>query len=336
MSTPSDTASPALTAIDSGVCFYDYRQLSKNQRDEIVSGLKQTPKRLPCKYFYDDTGLALQQQREAQPDYYLDRIERMLLAKHREQLIAEAGDLSVLIEYGSGGHEKTHLVLETIRPKAYVPMDLSKDRLYDCAIALRQAFPTLEIHATCLDYRQPARLPQRINPLAKRIAFCPNSNLGHFTPEDALTFLQGVRNTVGDDGALLIGLDLEKDSAQLTRAYDDDAGLSARLNLNILHHINQLGSGTFNPDHFQHRAFYNEQEQRVEMQLVSELDQVASVFGERIFLKNGETITTELAYKFRPDQFLYDVRKAGFLAKHFWTDDEQQVGVFWLEAHQLP
>ncbi len=329
MSTLSDTASTA------GVYFYDYSQPSRTQREEILSGLKQSPKRIPVQYLYDEVGLALQQEREAQPEYYFERTERALLSKHSEQLVNEAGEHSIVIEYGGGIHARTRVLLDAIKPKAYVPMAISKDGLYDCAIALRQAFPWLEIHATCLDFRHQTRLPQRLNPHAKRIAFLPGSTLGLFAPSEAQAFLQNIRTTVGDDGALLIALDLDKDTPIVEQAYNDAAGATARLNLNALHHLNQLGSGSLNTDHFRHCAQFNSHEQCIDMTLVSQLDQVASVFAERVYLKAGEAILTKRAYTFRPDQFLNDARQAGFLAKHFWTDDEQLVGVFWLEAHQL-
>lgn len=333
-SNPSSVKQP--TAVESpGVFFYDYNLQESDQRSEILQGLRKPQKTISAKYFYDEKGSNLFEAITDLPEYYPTRTEIGLLKKYSQQIIEEAGQDSVLIEYGSGASTKIRLLLESLKPKAYVPMDISKDFLYECAIQLRKEYPWLEIHATCLDFKEQARLPSRINKQAKRIAFFPGSSLGNFSPEEATKFLKGVRETVGDEGALLIGIDLDKDVSTLEAAYNDAQGVTALFNLNILNHINQLGSGSFNPEHFEHNAFYNQEEQRIEMHLVSQFDQVASIYGERISLKAGETILTEYSHKYRADQFLDDVRQAGFLGKHFWTDDKQNFGLFWLEADSL-
>lgn len=330
-SQPSSVKQPS--AVDSpGVFFYDYNLEESDQRSEILQGLRQEQKIISAKYFYDEKGSNLFEAITDLPEYYPTRTEIDLLQKHSQTIVEEAGQDAVLIEYGSGASTKIRLLLEALKPKAYVPMDISKDFLYECAIQLRKEYPWLEIHATCLDFKEQARLPSRLNKQAKRVAFFPGSSLGNFSPNEAHTFLKGVRQTIGDDGALLIGVDLDKDTNVLEAAYNDEQGITALFNLNILNHINRLGSGTFNPELFEHQAFYNQVDQRIEMHLVSQFDQVASIFGERISLKSGETILTEYSHKYRADQFLDDVRQAGFLGKHFWTDDEQKFGVFWLEA----
>lgn len=315
-----------------GVFFYDFNLQESDQRSEILQGLRKSQKTISAKYFYDEEGSNLFEAITDLPEYYPTRTEIALLKKYRQQIVEEAGQNAVLIEYGSGASTKIRLLLEALKPKAYVPMDISKDFLYECAIQLRKEYPWLEIHATCLDFREQARLPSRLNKQAKRIAFFPGSSLGNFSPEEAHAFLKGVRETVGDDGALLIGVDLDKERSVLEAAYNDAQGVTAQFNLNILNHINRLGRGTFNLDHFAHHAFYNQEAQRIEMHLVSQFDQVASIYGERITLKAGETLLTEYSHKYRADQFLDDVRKAGFLGKHFWTDEHQNFGLFWLEA----
>lgn len=315
-----------------GVFFYDYNLKESDQRSELLQGLNQKQKQISPKYFYDEKGSKLFEAITALDEYYPTRTEISLLTKYRDQIAQEAGKSTVLIEYGSGASTKIRLLLEALKPRAYVPMDISKDFLYECAIQLRSDYEWLEIHATCLDFSEQARLPSRINQTAKRVAFFPGSSIGNFQPDDALRFLQGVRSTVGDDGALLIGVDLDKDVPILESAYNDQAGITAEFNLNVLNHINRLGDGSFNPRFFSHHAFYNKDHQRIEMHLVSEMDQMASLFGERIVMKCGETILTEYSHKYRADQFLDMAKAAGFLGKHFWTDDAQNFGLFWLES----
>jgi dimethylhistidine N-methyltransferase len=223
-------------------------------------------------------------------------------------------------------------LLDALKPKAYVPLDISKEFLFDSAIELRQQFPWLEIHATCLDYRQPATLPRGLLPNAKKVAFFPGSSLGNFAPDEALSFLKGVRSTVGDKGAMLIGVDLVKSLSTLNAAYNDAKGVTAQFNLNILRHLNQLGKGNFNLEHFEHHAFFNEEKSRIEMHLISKYDQVVSLFGERLCFKKDEAIVTEYSYKFEPESFAQFVQQAGFESEHCWTDTNKNFALFWLQA----
>jgi dimethylhistidine N-methyltransferase len=315
-----------------GVYFYDYNLHENDQQKEILQGLKQSPKRISAKYFYDQTGSELFEAITQLDEYYPTRTEIQLLKDYRQNIIEQAGENAVLIEYGSGASTKIRLLLDALKPKAYVPLDISKDFLFDSAIELRQQFPWLEIHATCLDYRQPATLPRGLSPRAKKVAFFPGSSLGNFAPEDALSFLKGVRSTVGNNGALLIGVDLVKSTDTLNAAYNDTKGVTAQFNLNILSHLNQLGKGNFNLDHFKHHAFFNKDKSRIEMHLISKYDQVVSLFGERLTFKKDEAIVTEYSYKFEPESFSQFVRQAGFESEHCWSDDNKNFALFWLQA----
>jgi dimethylhistidine N-methyltransferase len=315
-----------------GVYFYDYNLHENDQQKEILQGLKQSPKRISAKYFYDQAGSELFEAITQLDEYYPTRTEIQLLKDYRQNIIEQAGENAVLIEYGSGASTKIRLLLDALKPKAYVPLDISKDFLFDSAIELRQQFPWLEIHATCLDYRQPATLPRALSPRAKKVAFFPGSSLGNFAPEDALSFLKGVRSTVGNNGALLIGVDLVKSTDTLNAAYNDVKGVTAQFNLNILSHLNQLGKGNFNLEHFKHHAFFNKDKSRIEMHLISKYDQVVSLFGERLTFKKDEAIVTEYSYKFEPESFAQFVQKAGFESEHCWSDENKNFALFWLQA----
>jgi len=317
---------------DDGLYFYDFNSEVQDQEQEILQGLRQTLKIISAKYFYDETGSKLFEDITALPEYYPTRTEIEILREYRQQILQKAGKHSILIEYGSGASTKIRLLLDALKPKAYVPMDISKDFLFNCAVELRQQFPWLEIHATCLDYRQPATLPDRLPDGFNKVAFFPGSSLGNFSPSDALAFLQGVRSTVGDNGSLLIGVDLVKDVKVLEAAYNDKQGVTASFNLNILNHINNLGDGNFDPNKFSHHAFFNESKSRIEMHLISDIDQVVSIFGERFIFKKDEHIITEYSYKFVPDKFLQFASKAGFEGKQVWSDENEHFALIWLEA----
>ncbi|MEH6344616.1 MAG: L-histidine N(alpha)-methyltransferase [Bermanella sp.] len=318
---------------DDGLYFYDFNSEVQDQEQEILQGLRQIPKRISAKYFYDETGSKLFEDITALPEYYPTRTEIEILREYRQQILQKAGKHSILIEYGSGASTKIRLLLDALKPKAYVPMDISKDFLFNCAIELRQQFPWLEIHATCLDYRQPATLPDCLPDGFNKVAFFPGSSLGNFSPSEALAFLQGVRSTVGDNGSLLIGVDLVKDVKVLEAAYNDKQGVTANFNLNILNHINNLGDGNFDAKKFSHHAFFNEDKSRIEMHLVSNIDQVVSIFGERFIFKKNEHIVTEYSYKFVPEKFLTFASEAGFEGKQVWSDENEHFALIWLEAN---
>ena len=317
---------------DDGLYFYDFNSEVQDQEQEILQGLRQTPKTISAKYFYDETGSKLFEDITSLPEYYPTRTEIEILREYRQQILQKAGKHSILIEYGSGASTKIRLLLDALKPKAYVPMDISKDFLFNCAVELRQQFPWLEIHATCLDYRQPATLPDRLPDGFNKVAFFPGSSLGNFSPSDALAFLQGVRSTVGDNGSLLIGVDLVKDVKVLEAAYNDKQGVTARFNLNILNHINNLGDGNFDQNKFSHHAFFNDDKSRIEMHLISDIDQVVSIFGERFIFKKDEHIVTEYSYKFVPEKFLTFASEAGFEGKQIWSDENEYFALIWLEA----
>ncbi len=323
----------ASTAQDQqGVFFYDFNLEAQDQRQEILKGLSESPKRISAKYFYDQTGSELFEAITQLPEYYPTRTEINLLRQYKDEILEKAGKNNVLIEYGSGASTKIRLLLDALKPQAYVPLDISKDFLYDSAIRLKQLFPWLEIHATCLDYRHPATLPKNISPYAKKVAFFPGSSLGNFSPKEALVFLKNVRQSVGEKGALLIGLDLIKNHDVLNAAYNDQQGVTSAFNLNVLSHLNKLGGGTFNLDFFEHKAFFNEQDSRIEMHLVSKVNQVVNLFSTALPFKQGEHIVTEYSYKFNPDDFIGFAKQAGFQGQQVWKDKGSNFALFWLEG----
>ena len=158
-------------------------------------------------------------------------------------------------------------------------------------------------------------------PVARRQFFYPGSSIGNFTPHDAVTFLRQVRENVGADGGLLIGVDLVKDTAVLDAAYDDAIGVTAAFNLNLLRHLNHLAGADFEPEQWRHVAFFNEAESRIEMHLEARCAlAVRWSGGERRFAQ-GERIHTENSYKYTLEGFSKLLSEAGFRVDGTWTDD---------------
>jgi dimethylhistidine N-methyltransferase len=240
------------------------------------------------------------------------------------------GTDSCLLELGSGSSIKIRLLLEAVRPRVYVPMDISREHLIDSAQRLAGDYPWLTIHAACVDYSLAWDMPDfgggRYN------AFFPGSSIGNFEPGSAVQLLQQVRCLVGRDGGLLIGVDLRKDADILENAYNDAQGVTAEFNRNVLLHINRRMAADFEPENFLHRAHYNEEEGRIEMHLECLEDQRVHVDGRTYAFAAGETIHTENSYKYSIDGFHRLAQQGGFTPRRVWVDPDGLFSIHYLAA----
>ena len=323
-----------------GLRFFDNQPVAENILTEVIAGLSQPQKVLPAKYFYDEQGSKLFEAITQLPEYYPTRVEINLLREHRETIAKLVKDDVWLLEYGSGASLKIRLLLQAIKPNCYVPMDISKDFLLASAESLMEDYPWLNVYAACVDYSQPVRLPADMITSAQKLGFFPGSSIGNFAPHEAQIFLQGVRKTLGKDGAMLIGVDLQKDKQILEAAYNDCQGVTAAFNFNILHHINRILGTQFNVDYFEHKAIYSEEKNRIEMHLVSTMDQIVNISdaqisagdSKNIVFKKGETIHTENSYKYSKQGFTDLVEGAGFEVRECWSDDKDYFAMFYLHC----
>jgi dimethylhistidine N-methyltransferase len=300
-----------------------------DSRAELLHGLRQRQKRIDPKYFYDERGSALFDRITQLPEYYPTRTEKDILSAHRGAIADACGKRCVLIEPGSGTCEKVRLLLDALRPAIYVPIDISADFLQQSARALGREFPWLEVHAICADFRQDWQVADLL-PAGKRVVFYPGSTIGNLEPEQAAGFLRQLRDWLGADGGAVIGVDLHKSSVRLTAAYNDDQGVTAEFNRNILRRINPLLDADFDPAAFEHRAFYNTGEQRVEMHLVSKRAQTVHCVGHPLHFAQGETIHTENSYKYTPAGFDRLARSAGMRVQQCWLDEKALFSVNYL------
>lgn len=301
-------------------------------RDEVLRGLRGSPKTLPPKLFYDATGAELFERICTLPEYYLTRAELAILERRVGEIAALAGPGAALLEYGSGAGVKVRLLLDALRdPAAYLPIDISREQLARVAAEIAEEYPGVAVHPLSADYTKALHLP----PLpvgARRLAFFPGSTIGNFHPTEASVFLARIRRTVGARGALVLGVDQRKDAAVLNAAYDDAAGVTAAFNLNMLRRLNRELGANFDLERFSHRASFNPRASRVEMHLVSQDDQVVQVAGERITFERGESIWTESSYKYDAEALESLVTSAGFAMTRLWTDEQQRFWVAYLDA----
>lgn len=299
---------------------------------DVLRGLRRRPKRLPCKYFYDETGSRLFEQICELDEYYLTRCELDLLGRHAGEMAEAAGPGAVLIEYGSGAGLKTRLLLDRLRaPAAYVPVDISGEHLRRSAERLVRRRPGLPVLPVVADFTRPFALPPV--PAGRRIIFFSGSTIGNFRPPEAVRLLAQMARLCGPGGGLLVAADRKKDRAVLEAAYDDRRGVTAAFNLNLLARVNRELGGDFALDRFGHRAFYDETHGRIEMHLVSLADQTARAGGESFVFARGEPIRTEYSYKYDPQGFADLASRAGLQAEREWTDAKGWFGVHWLTPH---
>lgn len=311
--------------------YQDLGPANSNSRAEILAGLREERKRISPKYFYDDTGSALFEEITRQPEYYPTRTERHILTEHAMDMAAAIGTGTVLMEPGAGSCEKVRLLLDALKPTAYVPMDIAGEFLQRSAARLQSDFPWLHIAALRADFAVMPSLPQGL-PAGPRTLFYPGSTLGNFSPLQATSFLRHARRLVGDGGAMLIGVDLHKDSAILNRAYNDSAGVTARFNRNALHHLNRILPADFQPLQFRHVAFYNGDRRRIEMYLESQIEQTVTAAGEVIYFSPGEKIHTEISCKYSQESFTTLAAAADLNVQNCWQDADNLFAVFLLTS----
>lgn len=300
---------------------------------EIIGGLVQTAARIAPKYFYDARGSALFEEITRLPEYYPTRTEREIMATHAADIAQKAGAVlaagsrgGTVIELGAGNCEKARSLCELIRPARFVAVDISAEFLHEAAAELRAGFPDIEIQVVVADMMTAFAMPPEL-PRQQRLVFYPGSSIGNFDPPQARGLLSRIRHLLEDDGALLIGIDLVKEVAVLEDAYNDDAGVTAAFNLNVLNHVNRLIDCDFDLSQWRHRSFYNAAESRIEMHLEAAAEtRVRWPGGERSFAC-GERIHTENSYKYRIDDFVELLAGTGFHRMEVWSDERRWFAV---------
>jgi len=314
----------------SGTRFHDFHPSPASLKQEVLAGLGASPKALPPKLFYDHRGAQLFERICELPEYYLTRTEIGILHCCAGEIATLVEPGACLLELGSGAGIKVRLLLERLRPCMYVPIDISRRQLCASAETMAQDYRWLEVHPVCADYCRPLRL-DFIPPHTHRLAFFPGSTLGNFEPEEARDFLETLRHLVGEDGALLISIDLKKEPGRLDAAYNDQAGVTAAFNLNILNRLRRDLDAELDAAGFRHQAFYNPRAGRVEMHLISRRSQTIVVDDQAFHFDEGETIHTENSYKYSIAEFRALVRRAGYRPRRVWTDPERLFSVHFLQ-----
>ena len=297
----------------------------------VEEGLSDSPRHLPCRFFYDEVGGRLFQEICDLEEYYPTRAEHEILVARAAEL-ARRFRGSAVVELGSGTSEKTEVLLEAMcalaSPSArtlYVPLDINSSALEEAGARLTRAHPELEVLAIAAEYGPGLDLvAERVR--ERKLVLFLGGNIGNFDRPSAASFLRNLSLRLGPEDAFLLGVDLRKDRRTLELAYDDSAGVTARFNLNLLARINRELGGTFDLDRFRHEASYDEVHGVVRMHLVSLARQEVRVehLGRTFRFEEGERIHTEDSTKYSLAELGELAEASGMRLVEHWTDELQR------------
>lgn len=292
-------------------------RVEERLRADVLAGLTSRPKSLPPRWLYDAEGARLFERITRLPEYYPFRAEHEILAE-RAPLIAATGARS-LVELGSGDSRKTRVLIEALRPEAYVPVDVSRSALEAAGAALVARYRWLEVRAVVDDFETGPRLPGSRPP--RLVAFL-GGTVGNLLPGPRARFLARLRRSLEPGDALLLGTDLVKDKAALVAAYDDAAGVTAAFNRNVLEVVNRRLGADFEGRDFDHVARWDAGREWIEMRLRARraLSVTVAGLGLTVRFAPGEDLLTEVSAKFRREGVRRELERAGFAPRHWWTD----------------
>ncbi len=306
---------------------------------DVIQGLSFEPKSLPPKYFYDQKGSQLFDQICQLPEYYPTRTETAILERYGSAIAQTTGPCEI-VELGSGSATKTRILLNAYTaaayPLRYTPVDVSSTALVESSQQLLKEYPTLSIEGLVSTY-EPALKALPVKHLSARMIVFIGSTIGNLRPDECNNFLARISKTLQPDDYFLLGLDLQKEISILEAAYNDSQGITAAFNLNMLRHLNRRFEGDFDLDAFAHIAYYNKQDNQIEMYLESVEAQIVRLkrLGLTIGFERGDgaaspsenRILSEISRKFN----LADMEKA--LSSHqlsvveTFTDERQWFGL---------
>ncbi|AFY96951.1 L-histidine N(alpha)-methyltransferase [Chamaesiphon minutus] len=298
---------------------------------DIIQGLSQSQKTLPSRYLYDDLGSELFEQITDLPEYYPTRTEQSIIEKYATEITRFTGACE-LVELGSGSSRKTRILLDAYtqlnRQLHYYPIDVSAGILKATALALLDRYPHLQLCGIAGTYEQAlAQLPPA--ELENRLLIFLGSTLGNLTDEQRSSFLNQIKQALQPGEFFLLGVDLQKPIETIEAAYNDDRGVTAKFNLNILSHLNHRFDGNFDLNLFKHLAFYDCKQHRIEMHLRSLVTQTVflKALNYQFTINANETIHTEISHKFQLPTLVDILATHAFKPLQIWTDSQDWFGL---------
>jgi L-histidine N-alpha-methyltransferase len=293
--------------------------------EDVREGLSCPFKEIPPKYFYDERGSRLFEAITGLPEYYPTRAERAILEAHAGEIVAAAAP-TTLIELGSGAAAKTRCLLDAMREadslETYVPVDISEEITRRVAEELVEEYAGLRVHGIVCDYETHLeRVPREEGAL---IAFL-GGTIGNFRPGPRRSFLARIATLMYPGDRFLLGTDLVKDRARLEAAYNDSRGITAEFNKNVLHVLNRELDADFDPDAFEHVAFWDADNEWIDVRLRSLVEQFIDIraLDMRVHFARNEEMRTEISTKFTRERLAASYADAGLELVAWWTDPDE-------------
>ena len=294
--------------------------------DEVRVGLQLRPlPELPSKYFYDDRGSALFDEITRLPEYYQTRTELAILETIADAVV-ELAQPRELCELGSGIGRKVRLILDAMARRDLlercVLLDISEGFLVESAETLDADYPDLAVRGIVGDFLED--LPA-LGAGGGRLALFLAGTMGNLHPDRVPAFLRALARQLEPGDSFLVGLDLVKDEARLHAAYNDAAGVTAEFNRNILRVVNTHLGADFDPEGFEHVAFYDPENAWIEMRLRAIRDMKVSVPGAglRLDYRRGDEIRTELSCKYTRPSLEARLSGTGLRVEGWYTDPDE-------------
>ena len=295
---------------------------------DVRAGLTRTgQKELPSKYLYDNVGSALFEVISHLPEYGLTRADERLLRRNADEIVDRVAGPVAVAELGSGSGKKTRWLLEALcrrQRTSYYPVEISHSALVMCERELSD-IDSISIVGFEREYLDGLLEVAAYRKSGQRLfVLFLGSTIGNFDRSAGLKFLSDVRRILQPGDSLLLGTDLEKPSAQLIAAYDDEFGVTAAFNLNLLSRANRELGADFDLRQFAHVARINSDARSVEMHLESKRRQIVSIPAAEVVVEflDGETIWTESSHKYSSDEVIETAREAGFRCEVQWIDEQ--------------
>ena len=299
---------------------------------DVVDGLSNDQKTLPCKYFYDTEGSRLFEEICLLDEYYITRAELSLIDAIKSDIAERIGKDATIIEPGAGAGIKIQKLLNALdTPNTYIPIDISQDFLDYSESKINEQFPRLDVQPIQADFTAPIDF-EEAEATNNRVVFFPGSTIGNFSPAQATELLSNLAELASKDGSVIVGFDLKKPVKKIEAAYNDAKGVTAQFNKNILVRINRELDADIDIDSFEHEAIFNEQESRIEMHLKSKKSQTIEIENQTFKFGKSETIHTENSYKYSNDAFKSLAENAGLTSLASWTDRDSLVSMHYLKS----
>ena len=300
-------------------------------RDDVLAGLSAPIPAVPARWLYDHRGSELFDEITRLPSYYPTRTEVAIFHEFMPDIAARIPKGAAVVEFGAGSATKTPILLEAIKPAAYVPVDISGDYLEQSASELQRDFPAIEVIPVVADFARDFTLPGGIEHLPK-LGFFPGSTIGNFIPRSATDLLRQFRSELGDGAHLLIGMDRVKPVERLIAAYDDPEGVTAQFTLNLLTRINRELNADIPVEAFRHEARWNDILSRIEIHLVAVRDVEFTIAAKTFRFASGSSIHAENSHKYGPRGGRVLLLAGGWTPVAEWTDPARDFAVILAEA----